>query len=101
MNHYTQLTAFDRGRIEEMLQEHLSLHQIALKLHRSVSTISREIHRCIAINYKAENAHADYICHRKNSHCKRKLDNELLRQEIINDIQEKTGHQNTSPVGFP
>lgn len=89
MNHYTQLTAFDRGRIEEMLQEHLSMRQIALKLHRSVSTISREIHRCTAINYQAEKAHAAYIRNRKNSHRKRKLDDELLRLEIINDIQEK------------
>lgn len=91
MNHYTQLTAFDRGRIEEMLQEHLSMRmrQIALKLHRSVSTISREIHRCTAINYQAEKAHAAYIRNRKNSHRKRKLDDEFLRLEIINDIQEK------------
>ena len=58
MNHYTQLTAFDRGRIEEMLQEHLSMRQIALKLDRSISTISREIHRCTAINYQAETTHA-------------------------------------------
>ena len=72
-----------------MLQEHLSMRQIALKLHRSVSTISREIHRCTAINYQAEKAHAAYIRNRKNSHRKRKLDDELLRLEIINDIQEK------------
>lgn len=72
-----------------MLQEHLSMRQIALKLHRSVSTISREIHRCIAINYQAEKAHAASICNRKNSHRKQKLDNELLCLEIINDIQEK------------
>lgn len=58
MNHYTQLTAFDRGRIEEMLQEHLSMRQIAMNLHRSVPTISREIHRCTAINYQAETTHA-------------------------------------------
>src|SRR5699024_7318745 len=34
-------------------------------------------------------AHAAYIRNRKNSHRKRKLDDELLRLEIINDIQEK------------
>lgn len=89
MNHYTQLTAFDCGRIEEMLQGYLSMRQIALKLHRSVSTISREIHWCSAINYQAEKAHAAYISNRKNSHRKRKLDDELLRLKIINGIQEK------------
>lgn len=72
-----------------MLQEHLSMRQIALKLHRSVSTISREIHRYTVINYQAEKAHAAYIRNRKNSHRKRILDDELLRLEIINDIQEK------------
>lgn len=61
MNHYTQFTAFDCGRIEEMLQSHMSMRQIALKLYRSVSTISREIHRCPVINYQAEKAHAAYI----------------------------------------
>lgn len=89
MNHYTQLTAFDRGRIEEMLQEHLSMRQIALKLDRSISTVSREIHRCTVINYQAEKAHAAYIRNRKNSRRKRKLEDESLRLEIINDIQEK------------
>ena len=72
-----------------MLQEHLSMRQIALKLHQSVSTICREIHRCTVVNYRAETAHAAYIHKRKNSHCKRKLDNELLLLEIVRDIQEK------------
>lgn len=48
-----------------MLQEHLSMRQIALKLHRSVLTISREIHRCTVINYQAEKDHAAYIRNRK------------------------------------
>ena len=54
-----------------MLQEQPSMHQIALKMHRSVSTISRKIHRCIAIDYQAEKAHAAYIRNRKNLHRKR------------------------------
>lgn len=89
MSHYTQLTAFDRGRIEELLDEHMSMRQIASKLHRSVSTISREIHRYGTNSYRAETAHADYMTSRKNSHRTRKLSDRKLRSEVIQDIQVK------------
>ena len=43
----------------------------------------------MAINYQVEKAHTAYIRNRKNSHHNQKIDIELLRLEIINDIQEK------------
>ena len=47
MSHYHQLTAFDRGRIEVLLKEGLSMRRIAKEIGRSVSTISREIARSV------------------------------------------------------
>lgn len=44
--HYTQLTAEDRGEIEALHHtDGFSIRRIAAKLHRNLSTISRELHR--------------------------------------------------------
>ncbi|MCW0927921.1 MULTISPECIES: helix-turn-helix domain-containing protein [Weissella] len=56
MSHYHQLTAFDRGRIEVLLREGLSMRSIAKEIGRSASTISREIARCVGSTYEAEDA---------------------------------------------
>lgn len=60
MSHYNQLTAIERGRIESFIQLGLSFHEIATRLNRSVSTISREAHRCNK-EYKALAAQKDYL----------------------------------------
>lgn len=45
INHYQQLTAEERGEIEAYLNTDMSQADIARRLHRSRSTISREIKR--------------------------------------------------------
>ncbi|WP_204119939.1 IS30 family transposase [Lacticaseibacillus suilingensis] len=87
MSHYHQLTAIERGRIESLVILGLSLHQIAAQLNRSVSTISREIHRC-SKDYKALSAQKDYLKKRKACRRHRIFENEILRSAVITAIQD-------------
>ncbi|MDE3281863.1 IS30 family transposase [Lacticaseibacillus casei] len=87
MSHYNQLTAIERGRIESFIQLGLSFHEIATRLNRSVSTISREIHRCIK-EYKALAAQKDYLKRRKACRRPRIFENAELRRAVINAIQD-------------
>ena len=89
MSHYHQLTAFDRGRIEVLLKEGLSMRRIAKEIGRSVSTISREIARSVGSTYVAENANQNHILARTNSHKHRNLDNDELRNVVIYGINQK------------
>lgn len=87
MSHYNQLTAIERGRIESFIQLGLSLHEIATRLSRSVSTISREVHRCTK-EYKALAAQKDYLKKRKACRRPRIFENAELRSSVIKAIQD-------------
>ena len=43
--HYQQLQSFERGQIESLTRLGFGVRQIASRLHRSPSTISRELKR--------------------------------------------------------
>jgi IS30 family transposase len=67
---YTQLNSKERWHIELLLQEDYGNNDIALRLGRSKSTISREIQR----NKDSENNYsADRACEVASSRCKRIL----------------------------
>ncbi len=95
MSHYNQLTAIERGRIESFIQLGLSLHEIATRLSRSVSTISREVHRCTK-EYKALAAQKDYLKKRKACRRPRIFENAELRSSVIKAIQDDHCRQNRS-----
>ncbi|KRK73234.1 IS30 family transposase [Lacticaseibacillus nasuensis] len=87
MSHYYQLTAIERGRIESFIQLGLSFRQIATRLNRSVSTISREVHRC-AKEYKALSAHKDYLKRRQACHRHRIFEDKALCRAVLSAIQD-------------
>jgi len=87
------LTAADRGKIEILLQENYTNKQIAIKLSRNPSTISREIRKGLDGNriYRAWVAQVAYETNRR--HCKQipKLDhpaNYRLRSWIVDCLQK-------------
>ncbi|MCT3192175.1 hypothetical protein EFO83_09100 [Lacticaseibacillus rhamnosus] len=80
MSHYNQLTAIERGRIESFIQLGLSFHEIATRLNRSVSTISREAHRCNK-EYKALAAQKDYL--KKRRHVAARVFSRTLNCEVL------------------
>ena len=83
----THLTAAERGKIEILLQENFSISEIARKLKRHKSTISREIKKRNCPNgYFAHFAHIDYKTKRKKSRRKKKLDSSILRSLLIDKL---------------
>lgn len=87
MSHYNQLTTIERGRIESFIQLGLSFHEIATRLNRSVSTISREVHRCNK-EYKALAAQKDYL--KKRKACRRPRILRTLNCEVLLLVPSKT-----------
>lgn len=87
MSHYHQLTAIERGRIESFVELGLAYREIARLLNRSVSTISREIHRC-SKGYQAISAQSDYVNQRKACHRNRIFENSAFRTAVIAAIQD-------------
>jgi IS30 family transposase len=76
--HYQQLQFDERGQIEALYEQGMSIRQIARRLHRNPSTISREIRRGTAVQidsqqhctysaYFAETGEAVYRKHRSAS----------------------------------
>jgi transposase, IS30 family len=81
---YQHLTTFERARIETLLDQGMSMRDIAKKLKRSPSTISRELKRNSKLDsYQPENAHQQY--QQRKSNCGRtgKWSSELA--EIIEE----------------
>lgn len=78
--HYTQLTATERGKIEAYLRTGLNPCQIAKRLGRARSTITREIQRGTTLQrnseylyykrYFADTGQANYEKHRQKCHSK-------------------------------
>lgn len=87
------LTAADRGSIEILLQEHYTNKEIAVRLGRSPSTISREIRKGLdgLGYYRAWVAQVAYETNRKRSKQIPKLDNPInhrLRSFIVACLQK-------------
>lgn len=85
---YTQLTAADRGAIEVLLQEQYSVREVAKKLGRHPSTISREINRhSTPKGYFADTAHLHYQINRKKCRQKKKLNYSKRQKYIVTKLQ--------------
>ena len=65
MSHYTHITTYERGKIEELSKLGLSTRQIAKRINRHHSSVARELNRLA--EYKAETAQSDYAAKRLNS----------------------------------
>lgn len=81
---YTHLTISERSKIETYVELGFSLREIASRLKRSPSTISRELRR--HANYTVEEAQASYHTNKSNCGAKSKLTAELKEA-----VQEKLG----------
>lgn len=89
---YKQLTTYDRGRIEVLINEGESLRSIAQKLNVSPSTISRELKRNhSAEGYLAEVAHKKY--EKRKQQCGRKI---KASPQIVKKVQDHL-HKRWSP----
>ncbi|GAO99288.1 uncultured bacterium extrachromosomal DNA RGI02171 [Fructobacillus ficulneus] len=88
MNQYSHLTTFECSRIEILHNQGSSIREIAKIIHRTPSTISRELRRgCVDKQYEAETAQAIYHLRRKNSVRQRLLTNTALRDIIAHFIR--------------
>lgn len=88
MKQYTQLTAADRGAIEALLREQYSVREIARKLGRSPSTISREVkHRKTPTGYHATSAQLNYQSKRRASRPKKKLSHSRRQKYVVEKLQ--------------
>lgn len=86
---YQHLTTFDRARIETLKAEGTSIREIAQRLERSPSTISREITRNQSGDtYQSEKAHKTYISRRERCGRIGKWSSEIAG--IINEKLEAT-----------
>lgn len=102
MSHYTHLTIEERENIYLFLGQGRSLSEIAKRLGRSRSTVSREVRRNAVkwskgeygkiyyYGYRPSNAQKKYVKRRKNCHKRRVLDDPYLLQ-IVKD--KFLGHQ--------
>ena len=79
MSHYTHLTIFEREKILYFRARGKSISFIARNLHRSKSTISRELKRnSFHGEYWPDQAQSAYASRRKNCHPHHRLDNFAL-----------------------
>ena len=83
---YTHLTISERSKIETYLELGYSIRQIAKRLKRSPSTISRELRR--HTNCSPEKAQARYQVNKSNCGAKSKLTPEL--KEVVQKKLEET-----------
>lgn len=83
---YTHLTISERSKIETYLELGYSIHATAKQLHRSPSTISRELRR--HQNCTIEEAQTRYQANKSNCGAKHKLTDELKKA-----VQEKLGER--------
>jgi len=85
---YGHLTLNERGKIEILLEDH-SLREIAKKLGRNVSTISRELRRNrTPRGYSDIRAQAKYVVRRKECRPAQKLSYQKLWKHILDKIPE-------------
>lgn len=87
MKQYKQLTEYERGKIEAYLAEGYGISDIAKKLVRHRSTISRELKRHKAPNgYFARDANYRYINNRRRCRKRKKMDKSCVRGYVINRL---------------
>ena len=85
---YNHLTIFEREKLLKFQAQGISYRAIALKLHRSPSTISREFKR-LKGEYSPSRAQRNYERKRKKCHKPRLLDQDsTLRDKIAYYIQK-------------
>jgi len=88
---FKHLTIEDRDLIAVMRSQGKSLHEIALKLNRSPSTISRELKRnappIYTDYYLAHKAHERAIKRNRESHRRSRLKSPVIRQYVLSKIQ--------------
>ena len=83
---YTHLTISERSKIETYLELGYSIRQIADRLKRNPSTISRELRR--HTNYSSEEAQTRYQINKSNCGAKSKLTSEL--KEVVQKKLDET-----------
>jgi transposase, IS30 family len=88
---YRHLNIEEREMILKMRENDKTLEEIAEKLGRSRSTISRELRRNVssAYDYKAHLAHRYYRNRRKNSKHPYKLKDEFLREHVDDKLNQE------------
>jgi IS30 family transposase len=91
MRHFHHLTIFEREEILRLKLKGLSYRQIALRINKDVSTISRELNRSsVREEYSPTKAHIDYLTKRLKS--KRTLilkSNKELKDKVESLILDK------------
>lgn len=91
MKKYKQLNYEDRVTIKVCLWQKMSIRQIALKMGRSPSTISREIKRGITIEgtYFAESTERLVRERKLNDKRKRKMNNPAIYNYVLEKLKDK------------
>lgn len=82
---YHHLSREERGKIALLRYQRLGVRDIALRLNRSPSTISREIRRNSDERYRADEAEKQYRRRRESSHRKRLYE----EAEVVSYVCEK------------
>lgn len=101
MINYRRLTIRDRIKISVLLEEKYSLSEIAKKLGRNKSTISREVARCRCIeSYNASLSHHEsHFNQGERRRGLRKLDSNLkLRDEVFEGLRKRWSPDQISKV---
>lgn len=101
MKKYTRITLKERVAIDIYLRESFSYGEIAKRLNRSRSSISREVARCHIMGYYnagCANAEADYAYYVRRSG-PRKLEHNLrLREEVFRGLRKRWSPEQISKV---
>lgn len=91
MKKYKQLNYEERVTIKVCLWHKISIRQIAIKMGRSPSTISREIKRGITVSgaYFAESTERLLRQRKLNDKRKRKMNNHVIQQYVLEKLKDK------------
>src|SRR3989344_8755779 len=86
MNKFQQLTIDERETIQEGLWNRISVREIARKLGRSLSSISREINKNLPwgyLRYSPRLAHTRAVMRRRERGKRLRLKHEFIRQYVL------------------
>jgi IS30 family transposase len=87
---YTHLTPYERGQIQALLESGVSKSEIARRLGRSKSTVTREVNRNSSrTRYRAETAQRLYAERREECRPARKVEYLPLWRHLIDKIGDK------------
>lgn len=104
--HPRYLSLTERELLADLLQQGLSIRQIARQMHRSPSTVSREVRRNTASTrgYLPHTAHRRSAARRRRPHRQKLLVNHVLRQAVVSMLSEDWSPEQISrrlPAMFP